>query len=169
MHSSQPDLRFGRRRRTQSLGLQSSEDESIDSVEGPIGSVHWRNGCSYEWLETPPLSTSLEDPGPCRGIAVLAQWRLGSCWKDRPGIDPTGDIPDHRLRQAGALLGHLQIGFRMLDGPEKSAFLRLSGDHGCSGIAPAEQGLPGIDPQSTALSLGSVAILAIGDQEGTDA
>jgi hypothetical protein len=57
----------------------------------------------------------------------------------------------------------------MLDGPEKSAFLRLSGDHGCSGIAPAEQGLPGIDPQSTALSLGSVAILAIGDQEGADA
>jgi hypothetical protein len=57
----------------------------------------------------------------------------------------------------------------MLDGPEKSAFLRLSGNHGCSRIAPAEQGFPGINPQSTALSLGSVAILAIGDQEGTDA
>jgi hypothetical protein len=57
----------------------------------------------------------------------------------------------------------------MLDGPEKAAFLGLSGNHGCSGIAPAEQGFPGINPQSTALSLGSVAILAIGDQEGTDA
>ena len=169
MHPSQPDLRFGRRRRTQSLGLQSSEDESIDSVGEPIGSVHWRNGCSYEWLETPPLSTCLEDPGPCRGIAALADWGLGSGWKHCPGIDPTGDIPNHRLRQARALLGHLQIGFRMLDGPEKSAFLRLSGNHGCSGIAPAEQGFPGINPQSTALSLGSVAILAIGDQEGTDA